>query len=208
MHPHWQTFSKSPFLQTRGIGWGMSVLFSVLLVLGLMYGLCTLGGEETVSALLGGGQRAVELCLQMGGGYLFWMGLLEVMEQSGAARGLSRLLSPLVRFCCPHSPRAWEPLALNLSANVLGLSGAATPFALEAMARMNEGNPTPGTATEDMCALVILNAGCLRLLPTGQMALRQAMGSAHPGAVLLPIMGGTLVSFLCALILVRGMRRS
>lgn len=186
----------------------MSVLYAILLLAGLSYGLWYMGGEATLSALVAGGEQTIDLCLKMAGGLLFWTGVLELCEKSGVAKAMARLLSPLVRFCCPHAPQAWEPLSLNLAANVLGLSGAATPFALEAMAAMERTNPYPGRATDDMCALLILNAGCLKLLPTGQMALRQAAGSAAPGAILLPVAGATAVSTLCALLLIPSFRAS
>ena len=62
------------------------------------------------------------------------------------------------------------------------------------MKLMEQENPVPGTATHEMCALLILNAACLELLPTGQLAMRQAYGSLHPASVWLP----TLLSSACA----------
>ena len=186
----------------------MNVLYAGLLLLGMSLSLIRLGGEGTLSALLLGGQSAVELCLKMAGGYLFWMGVLELTRRSGAARALGRLLSPLIRLCCPTAGDAAEPIALSLSANMLGLSGAATPFALDAMARLERNNPHPGTATDDMCALLILNAGCLKLLPTAQIAMRQACGSLSPGAILVPSLLATGVSCLCAIALAWALRRS
>lgn len=174
---------------------GMEILFTLLLLVGIVFSLFHQGGEATMTSLLSGGTEALELCIKMWGGYMFWMGILEVVRRCGLMEGLSRLLRPLLRPLFPHAGEALPAITMNLTANILGMGSAATPFGLEAMAILDRHNPHPGRATHGMCALLILNAGCLELLPTGQMTLRQACGSAHPGSIWLP----TLLSSACTM---------
>lgn len=182
----------SPF---SGIHMGMEILFTLLLLVGIVFSLVRQGGEATMASLLSGGTEALELCMKMWGGYMFWMGILEVVRRCGLMDTLSRLLRPLLRPLFPHAGEALPAITMNLSANLLGMGSAATPFGLEAMASMEKHNPRPGHATHEMCALLILNAGCLELLPTGQMTLRQACSSVHPGSIWIP----TLLSSACAM---------
>lgn len=173
----------------------MDLLFTLLLCGGIGFSLFSQGGEATMASLLSGGTEALELCLKMWGGYMFWMGILEVARRCGLMESLSRLLSPLVRWVFPQAGEAAPAITMNLTANILGMGSAATPFGLEAMALLEQHNPHPGKATNEMCALLILNAACLELVPTGQISLRQACGSVHPGSIWLP----TLLSSACAM---------
>lgn len=173
----------------------MDILFTLLLCMGIGFSLFSQGGEATMSSLLSGGTEALELCLKMWGGYMFWMGILEIIRRCGLMENLSRLLSPLVRWVFPHAGEAAPAITMNLTANMLGMGSAATPFGLEAMALLEKHNPRPGRATDEMCALLILNAACLELVPTGQISLRQACGSVRPGSIWLP----TLLSSACAM---------
>ena len=173
---------------------GMDILFVGLLLAGNLWTLLTQGGEAAMAALLQGGSEAVTLCLKMWGGYMFWLGLMEVGSRAGLMEGLSRLLAPVIKKLFPRAGKAAPAITMNLAANILGMGNTATPFGLEAMELMEQENPVPGTATHEMCALLILNAACLELLPTGQLAMRQAYGSLHPASVWLP----TLLSSACA----------
>lgn len=116
---------------------------------------------------------------------------------------LSKALAPVIRFLFPRPGKASGAIALCLSANMLGLGNAATPFGLEAMRLLEEENPHPGRATDEMCVLVAVNASALQLLPTGLIALRQAGGSAAPAAPVLPSLLASLASTLAAVALCR-----
>lgn len=173
----------------------MDIFFVLLLGVGIVFSLIRGGGEAAMEALLSGGTEALELCLKLWGGYMFWMGVLEVVRRAGLMEGLSRLVSPLIRPLFPRAGEALPAITMNLTANMLGMGGAATPYGLEAMTLLEKHNPYPGRATHEMCALLILNAACLELIPTGQISLRQAWGSVHPGSIWLP----TLLSSVCAM---------
>jgi len=51
----------------------------------------------------------------------------------------------------PEDHPAVGSMILNVSANMLGLGNAATPFGIKAMVELNKLNPFPGTATNVMC---------------------------------------------------------
>ena len=95
------------------------------------------------TAALEGAAAAVDLCLGMLGGVCLWMGVMELMERSGLATGLARLLGPLLRRLLPRASRDEETraaLCANVSANVLGLGNAATPLGIRAAQRMEHLN--------------------------------------------------------------------
>ena len=142
-----------------------------------------LNGRLTLvtSAALEGATAAVELVLTMAGALCLWSGALELMRRSGMAAGLSRLLRPLLRLLLPRAGRDEETLAAlsaNISANLLGLGNAATPAGIRAARRMAQG--CGGTASDELCRLVVLNTASLQLLPSTVAAVRAGLGCNAP----------------------------
>ena len=86
---------------------------------------------------------------------------------------------------------------MSISANLLGIGNAATPFALLAMQKMQKSNPRPDAASDDMVTLTVLSTASLSLLPTTLITLRHSAGSENPMAVVLPVL---TVSFLGAVV--------
>jgi spore maturation protein A len=85
-------------------------------------------------------------------------------------------------------------MVMNVSANVLGLGNAATPFGLEAMRLLDELNPHRGTATDAQALFCALNTASVQILPATVIGLRAAAGAANPGDVI----GPTLLATACA----------
>ena len=135
-------------------------------------------GAEVGAAFLDGARSALEFVLFLGGAICLWSAVMELLERSGAAAGLSRLLRPLLRRLYPRGGRDQETLSAlseNLSANLLGLGNAATPAGIRAargLARLGAG--------EELRTLVVLNTASVQLLPTTAAALRASCGSAAP----------------------------
>ena len=181
----------------------MDTVFFLLLCVGIVTGLFTRGGEAVLASLIGGAQTAVTNCVSMAGAYLFWMGLMGVVRASGLTGALSHLLRPVLRWLFRDAGGAKEAISLNLAANMLGMGNAATPYGMKAMRLLNESNPRPGVATDSMCVLLAVNASCLELFPATLIALRQSFGSAHPAAVVMPVLLSSACSTLLTVALCR-----
>ncbi len=166
-----------------GTGW----FFGALFVLSLVFGLAGGSMAEVSKAALGECSAAVELSLELLGALCLWSGLGAVAERAGVTGALCRLLGPRLRRLFTGAGRtraALEAVSMNVAANLMGLGNAATPLGLEAMRRLNEGNPAPGEATRDMVLFVVLNTASLQLLPTTVAVLRLRAGSASPLEIL------------------------
>ena len=153
---------------------------------------------------------AVNLCIRMAGGFTLFTGLLEIVRESGAMRGLQRLLArPMARLFPGVDPQgeAAQAMSVNIAANMLGLGNAATPMgirAMEARGRERHGD----AATDAMCMFMVLNASSVQLFPTSVVALRSAAGSADPASIVLPTLlatgASTLVGILACKLMSRG----
>ncbi len=163
----------------------MAWIWTGMVVLSLIFGVLngTIGAVS--AAAMEGARAAVELCFSMAGILCLWSGVMAVMERCGLTRGLSRLFAPLLRRLMPNACRDRETLSAlsaNLSCNLLGLGNAATPLGIQAARRMARG--TEGTATDELCLLVVMNTASIQLLPTTIAGVRAACGAAEPFDIL------------------------
>jgi spore maturation protein A len=152
-------------------------------------------GELTRAALDSAGS-AVTLSLGLAGVMALWLGLMRVAEEAGLVRALARAARPVMRRLFPEVPPehpALGAMILNVSANVLGLGNAATPFGVKAMQELETLNPHPGTATNAQALFCALNTASVQLIPASVIALRAAAGSRAPGEII----GATILASLC-----------
>lgn len=113
-------------------------------------------------------ETAVTIALSLIGGLALWMGLLQIAEASGILYTLIRVTQPLLRPLFPEIPKdhpALGMIALNLTANMLGLGNAATPLGIKAMQELQTLNPTDDTATNPMVMLLAMNTASVQIVP-------------------------------------------
>ena len=166
-------------------------------------------------AVLSSAREAVTLAITMLGIMAFWSGIMEIGNSAGLMDALTRRAEPVLNFLFPGLRRghpARKQIAVNLIANMLGLSWAATPAGIGAMKELKKLEderragraPGPargeGTAGNEMCTFLILNVSSLQLIPVSIIAYRSQYGSVNPAAVAGPALAATLVSTLTAVI--------
>ena len=159
----------------------MAWVWTGMVLLSLMFGLITGNLDAVANAALEGAGSAVELSISMAGILCLWSGVMEIMNACGLSAGLARVFRPVLRRLLPQASQDPETLAAvsaNVSANLLGLGNAATPAGIQAARRMAVG--CSGTASDELCRLVVLNTASVQLLPSTVAALRGGLGSAAP----------------------------
>ena len=180
----------------------MSAVWGAMLILGIGAYLFSGDAGGATSALLGGASSAVTLCISLAGGYVLWLGLLNIVERSGLLDKLARAAKPLIRKLFPAADEKSAALiTLNISANMLGMGNAATPFGLDAIRQLQTLNRDKSRASNEMCMLLIINSASVQLIPTTLISLRQAAGAAEPADIVLPTLIATTASFLFAVTL-------
>ena len=202
----------------------LNYIWAGMILLGVIYGVCT--GQ--MSALTGGAldsaREAVRLCITMAGIMALWMGLMEIAQESGMIAKMTKGIRPFLKFMFPRLPEdhpAGEYITTNLIANVLGLGWACTPAGLKAMeqlAELEKQRAGQGTekgrqgsenrrygaeataASNEMCTFLILNISSLQLIPVNMIAYRSQYGSANPAVIIAPALVATLFSTIIAII--------
>ena len=189
-----------------GLVWTLMV--TAALVCGAVQGML----PAVTAAAMKGASAAVELTLSMAGALCLWSGVMTVMERGGLTQGLARLFRPLLRRILPRASRDADTLAAvsaNVSANLLGLGNAATPLGIRAAQRMATG--CGGTASDELCRLVVLNTASIQLLPTNVAAVRAALGCGRPFDILPAVWVTSILSAglgVCAAMLLGRVRKA
>ena len=75
---------------------------------------------------------------------------------------------------------------MSMSANMLGMGGAATPLGIKAMECLQKDNPNKDSATYSMTMLIIISSTVLQFLPSTIMGLMTYAGSSAPAKIILP----------------------
>ena len=107
----------------------------------------------------------------------------------------------------PPDHPAEGAILMNLSANVLGLGNAATPFGLKAMRELQTLNPVKDTATDAMATFLAINTSSVTLVPFTIIGLRVAADSSNAAKPLAGIILTTAVSTTVAIIAARALAR-
>ncbi len=167
----------------------MKWVMTIMLTLTVVFAVVTDRTAEVSNAFLSESAAAVELVLSLCGAICLWSGIMRVAQKSGATDLLAKLLSPLLSKLfkgLKKGGKAMQYISLNLTANILGLGNASTPFGLAAMSEIEaeENSPAPENASHNMIVFTVLNTASLQLIPTTTLALRLKSGSADPMIIL------------------------
>ena len=145
--------------------------------------------SELSSGIITSGNTAVDLCITLLGTFCLWNGLMNIAEKSGLTKTISKFMSPILCRLFKGMKKddlALQPICLNITSNLLGLSNAATPIGIEAMKRLSEKNHGKTTPNNNMILFVVMNSAALRLIPSTVAAIRAENGSQNPLEIVLP----------------------
>ena len=186
----------------------INYIWFAMIFLGILFGVFTGNGEGISNAIINSTQSTVTFMVGLVGLMCFWCGVMKVAEKSGLTEKLAKLLKPVLKLIFKDAARdekALGAIVMNITANMMGLGNAATPFGIKAMEEMDRLNMEKGRASNDMVLFLVLNAACIQLLPSTVISIRSAAGSTNPGIIILPAIISTtvaaIVGILCCKIL-------
>lgn len=160
---------------------------------------------EIMNSTYDSAKTGFEISLGLTGVLSLWLGVMKIGERGGMVDLFSRASAPLFSKLFPDIPKghpASASILMNISANMLGLDNAATPFGLKAMQELQEINPRKEQASNPMIMFLVLNASGLTLIPVTVMVYRAQLGAANPADVFIPIMIATFVATLVGMVAV------
>ena len=162
---------------------------------------------DVSAAVLEASSNAVTISFGLIGIMSFWLGLMHIAQKAGLLNLISKIFSPILRFIFPSIPKddtVHADIAMNVTANALGLGNAATPMgikAMEGLQRLNENDKD--TASDAMCTFLTINTAGIQLLPISVIAILMSLGDKNPTDIILPTILTTFGALTIGLIAVK-----
>lgn len=181
----------------------MNYVFVFLILSSIVIGAFTGRLDNVINEMLNSAQKAVEIAIGLIGVMAFWLGVVKIAHKSGLIELFSKIISPVLNLIFNELPKnspAFSNIALNISANALGLSNAATPFGIKAMKDLQNENKNKDTASNSMCMFLSMNTAGFQLVPASVLAILVAAGAKNPTEIIIPTFIVTLSAFVFAIL--------
>jgi len=178
----------------------LNYIWFALMAIALVVAILNGTADAVTKNAIDSAKTAVEISLGLIGIMTLWLGIMRIAEASGLIALLGRILRPISRLLFPDVPPehpAIGAILMNVAANMLGLSNAATPFGIKAMEELqtlNDGDKE--TATNAMVTFMSLNTAGIQFIPATMIATLAALGSKNPTAII----PTTIIATMCGAI--------
>lgn len=184
----------------------LSKIFSVLIIASVLFAILNGNISGVSNALLEEGNGAIELALYLMGGMCVWGGLMRVADKAGITDLICSMFKPLGKRLFRKintSGKAFKAMCMNISANLLGLGNAATPFGLEAMKELEKEEGESDTASDNMIIFTVLNTASITIIPTTAAMLRLKHGSEKPMEIFPAVILNSVIAVVIAVTLAK-----
>ena len=178
----------------------MNIIWILMIVVSLVF--CLINDPNSaITIMTDSTANSVTLCISLLGIYILWMGIIQIMQDSGLAEKLAKLLKPVIRLLFGNiSDEVCALIAINISCNILGLGNASTPAGLKAMKLLDNQKEN---LTLPMAMLFCINCCSLQIFPTTIISMRSTHGSTNSSDIILPIIIVSSICFIMCVCLVR-----
>ena len=184
----------------------MNYIFYLLIVISIIAGAINGKLSDVVNAILSGAELSVKVAFSLIGIMAFWLGMMNIAKKCGLINILTKLLTPITKWIfneIPTNSPAIGDIAMNFSANALGLTNAATPIGIKAMKELQENNLDKKSASNAMCMFLAMNTAGFQLIPATVIAILIGAGYKNPTEIIAPTLLVTAIAFVSAIILAK-----
>ena len=188
----------------------LNIIWLGLLCLSVVVGAIQGRLPLVVQAVTESAKTGFEVALGLTAMMALWLGIMRIATDSGLIKLISKALQPIMRRLFPEVPvdhPAMGAMILNISANMLGMANAATPFGLQAMKELQSLNKHKQAATNAMCTFLAINTSSVQLIPATAIAYLAASGSDHPTSIIVTSIFATSISTLVAIVVVKSLAK-
>ncbi len=188
----------------------MNYIFAFLILFSFLCAIVNGKMDATTEAMFEAAKKSVEISFGLIGIMGFWLGIVKIAEKSGLVEIFAKIVKKPLLFIFPdlkENKKALSNIALNISANALGLCNAATPLGIKAMEDMQEENPNKETATNSMCTFLAINTAGFQIVPATVLAILISNGMENPTQIILPTLITTSIAFVSAIFFAKTLER-
>lgn len=183
----------------------MGLLLFLLLVSAVISAIFSGNINNISNACINSSTTATYFAIELCGSMAFWGGIMKIMESSGLCDKLTKLLIRPLSFLFKKdkvSGKSLSFISANITANLLGLSNAATPLGIKAVTSLKQDNPDKHKISKSTARFVLMNTASIQIIPTTIAYIRLSCGSAEPMAIIIPILITSVCSVTAGLLAV------
>lgn len=184
----------------------LNAIWLTMMVLSVLIGGMNGRLGQVTQAVTDSAKLGFEVAIGLTGIMAVWLGIMAVASASGIITKFAKLLKPFLGRLFPEVPLehpAMGAIVMNISANMLGLGNAATPFGLEAMKELQKLNHHVNVASDSMCTFLAINTSSVQLIPATAIAFLAANGSMNPSSIIFSSLVATSASTVVGVIAVK-----
>lgn len=188
----------------------MNYIFYFLIVISIIGGALNGKLPEVVNAILSGAELSVKVAFSLIGIMAFWLGMMNIAEKCGLIKIIAQIIKPVTRRLfneIPEDSPAIGDIAMSFSANMFGLTNAATPIGIKAMEELQKQNIDKKSASNAMCVFLAMNTAGFQLIPATVIAVLISVGYKNPTSIIAPTLLVTSISFIISIILAKVFQR-
>ena len=179
-------------------------IWFLFISIGIVFGIINNKIDLINTQIIKSAKDSLDIFLNIFPTLVLWVGVMNIVSESGLLIKISNLLYPLFKHIFPDIKKGDEALSYissALTANFLGMSNAATPFSIKAMKSLQEINTNKECASRSMITFLLINSTGFVLVPTTVISLRMMYKSINPTKIILPTLLITFLSTIIAIIL-------
>ena len=184
----------------------MNYIFYFLIVISIIAGAINGRLQEVINSILSGAELSVKVAFSLIGIMAFWLGMMKIAEKSGLVELIAKIIKPVTKHLykeIPDKSPVIGDIAMNFSANALGLANAATPIGIKAMEELQKLNKDKKSASNAMCMLLAMNTAGFQLIPATVIAVLIGIGYKNPTEIIAPTLLVTSITFFSAIALAK-----
>lgn len=184
----------------------LNIIWPIFIIFSYVYAVFSENIENVNIGIFDYVNEAVSLSINLLGAMCLWCGIMKIVQSTELINKFTKILNPIIDFLFPEIKKeenAKQEIAMNITANILGIGNAATPLGLKAMETLQKTNECKDRLSNSMAMLIVLNTASLQIIPTTVIAMRVSMGAQNPTEVLFPIWVATICAAIAGILAVK-----
>lgn len=181
----------------------LNILWPIIIIISILYALFTGNVQNVNNSLFESIDNAINLSITMLGTICFWNGIMKIAQNTSLIKYFTKLIDPLINYLFPEIKNYTEikqEVSMNIVANMLGISNAATPIGLKAMKSLQKINDKKERISDSMAMFIVINTASLQLIPTTVIAIRNSLQSNKPTIIVLPVIIATFSALIAGIV--------
>lgn len=173
----------------------LNIIWPIFIIISYIYAIITGNVEKINNEVFNSVNEAVSLSISLLGAMCLWCGIMKIAQNTSLIIKFTKILNPIINWLFPElkeNDEAKEQIAMNMTANILGIGNASTPLGLKAMETLQKSNDDKERLSNSMAMLIVLNTASLQIIPTTIIAIRVSLQSKNPTAVIVPVWIATI----------------